>query len=268
MNKPAQAAAPRPLDIYDTTDDGFTSVPLREAAEALQAAVDALGKAQDAIIGCSTPLNLTKIMDDLSAFAPMIATHQEQLTESVEVIEQDAPLPRNFEDGELPWFERNKSPLLTPKQLVFLASTAHEVLPSELVTYRGIISAAEETPVPTVIARARKAKRSAQAREDKAQIAIKILEDIESRPCPYCAAKAGEYCRTGSGRIGGPHAGRRDLSPYATEYPREAKQAKREDDSWMNQQASGPRNDVNTENQAILADAITNLAEGFKPKYD
>ncbi|KIS27841.1 hypothetical protein TV39_08935 [Arthrobacter sp. SPG23] len=268
MNNPAEAE-PRPLDIYDTTNDGFAPAPLREAAEALQAAVDALGKAQDALIGCATPLNLTKIVDDIKAFTPMLDTHQEHMSKAVEYIERDFPLPRNFEDGEMPWFERHQSPVLTPKQVVFLAETAHEVMPSELVTYRAVINAADEVPVPTVIARAQRKRRNDEARENEAQLVDKILQDIESRPCPYCRVEAGEYCRTGTGRIGGPHAGRRDLSPYATEYPREAKQAKREDDSWKTQQApSQEASQRAQEDKEILADVITELAEGFRPKYD
>lgn len=217
----------RPLDTYDPTPDGHIPLNLGGTIYVLQNLVDAIEDARAALAGCTTPLNLTLMDDELRKMAWPATESLDHLRRAAAHIEADSPLAGAFE-GEKPWWEDRRSVLLSPRQILALAARAEAVSPDQQVTYREVLAAAGN-PEPSIIQRDRKNAEAAERRANREQLHDLILEDIEKQPCPMCGAAPGAYCRTSSGRVGGPHAGRRNASPMAREYPGVAKTVKRDD---------------------------------------
>lgn len=265
--------ARRPVDIFDPTDDGFTPHKMSAVVDAAAAVSEALTAYEAALKGCMTPLNLAKVLKDVTEAREALAPDVRRIARARDIIEGDVPLARQFNVNETSWWEPgegiDRGLALTPRQLTALARQADKVGESETVTYREAIT--QSAPVPFLVAQARREKRQdAKHRERLEQIAV-ILDDIKIYPCPYCEAAAGNTCVTNSGRTGGPHADRMQLSPEM-----KGNWGLREHLKWFNPEGNTQRwrenqeaeREVNLENQELVGEVIAELVDLTTPRYD
>lgn len=200
-----------PLDVFAPSDDGQKGYPLEEVVaigwEAVEAVDEAVDRFKDALIGCMTPLNLTKMIDELRWHASAIRDVARHMGYARSIVEEARPLARVLGPHDQPWTgPQGLEVALTPKQLMRARRLAREVDEADLTSYRAAVLA-RPGAVPTLEAR----KREQRTEEDLIDV---LLADMVARACAKCDAAAGEYCITSTGRRADiPHAARRDASP-------------------------------------------------------
>lgn len=222
-----------PLSTY-TPPPGSRAHTLTEAVEALDTARKALDEAIEVLHGCTTPLNLEYTASRLATYSRGVADLRRDTEKVQAIIEQDRRIaPDPF--GK-PWASQTPARALTPQEILEARSRTN-VVGANGVTYRHV--AETQMMLPTLVdhrdlrqeraklARAAVAEKQEEWVAEGIERADKILADLESRPCEYCGAQAGEYCLTTGGTISGPHKDRRALSPLAEQYPYEVAQVRR-----------------------------------------
>lgn len=200
-----------------------------EAARvALERLVAALDDAEAALRQCGAPLYLEQSRGFLGRFGAGVRTLAGELAEVEAIVEGDLPVAARFPGKNRTWFFRKGSEMdaLSPRQLVaarqaLLADPSGESV-SYLSVLRGaaVVSGGRDQDVPWV---------RSEASEAAAALRLEILADVESRPCPRCEAEPGFLCRSEAGKVSGPHAGRRKLSPVAAQHASVAKSLRRWD---------------------------------------
>lgn len=232
MSPGPQQGPPRiPLSTY-TPPPGCRAHTLTEAVEAMDAARQALLDAIEVLRGCMTPLNLESTASRLAAHARGVDELRRDTEKAQSIIEQDRRIaPDPF--GK-PWASQNPARALTPQEILEARSRANV---TRGVTYRQV--AETQQMLPTLVddrdlhqERTKAARAAADEKREEwitegIERSDKILADLESRPCAYCGAQAGECCLTTGGTISGPHKDRRALSPLAEQYPSEVAQVRR-----------------------------------------
>jgi hypothetical protein len=273
--------AGQPYDAFDPSADGVDPAGLRditEAAAGLQAALEAY---RAALLGCRTPLNLKSQLDAADIFAEHLETAVPELEKARLAIEDDLPLAPRFEPEGPKWFGPGKgyesSAILSPKQVVYLSVLADRDQVQTPVTYRQAMGH-EPDAVPSLIARRRDAEkmlRDAANRATRSEnywiLVEEVLEDIKSRPCPYCRAEAGRLCVTSSGAICDPHTGRIATSPLAGENPGVKKSLRwgETPEEWRarTNQPEPVSAEQRKVNKDLLRDVLSEMAEKTRPRY-
>jgi hypothetical protein len=247
----------------------------------LDAALDALDLAHSALIDAREAMEATLAVrlqregGELGKLVAEVNRIRAAMAGAAVIIAHDRPLARSFQHGAMPWYETNWDPRLTPRQLAFLAWRAREVFPSEHVTYSGVMNEyaaawAAERDAQTREIELRAAER-VEAIEQRQQLDAELLADVESRPCPYCGAEAGAFCVTSSGRVGGPHAPRKRLSPLRAKYSAELSGLQRDGfgDGRPSEQRETSRDRERPETgKDAVARLIAEVASGLTPRYD
>lgn len=229
MNDETARMAGTPYEPFDSSQDGVAPASLADVAEAAASLQRALQVYRDALKGCSIPLNLKPQFDATESLHEYLQEAGGELEAAQRIVEQDVPLAARFQAEGPKWFGPGKdyatAPVLSPKQLVYLARIAERDPLQTPVTYRDAM-AQEPGVVPALIAWARDADRAAMEATNKAArrenywiLVEDVLNDIKARPCPYCRAEAGAFCVTISGAVCDPHTGRIGASPLAGENP-------------------------------------------------
>ncbi|MCC3299762.1 zinc finger domain-containing protein [Arthrobacter caoxuetaonis] len=197
-----------PLDSFDPSGDGWEAMPLADVVAAGQAALASLQAFRLALHGCATPLNLKPTNDRIIEIEGQLKEQLSALEKARKVIETDTALAIGY-PGKAPWIEETGG-ILSPKQILSMASRGKDVVASELTTYRAVVEALE--PVPTLLARDRSIGFNAEGSTDWEDIAHRrteqryrlvqeILAEIESIDCSSCGAPAGSPCLTAAGGI-------------------------------------------------------------------
>lgn len=238
---PAAASRPEqnggvaePLQTFDPGEHGFQPCSLEELVEVAALLTTSLGEFQDMLRGCTTPLNLRGTSKTAQKCLIEMVQVFGQLAEAHSIIEQDLPIAAKFgaapTSGWNPSGERGPHVLepgevLSPKQIQTLRQILEDHPEYPQTTYSAVLAQGHD--VPPLVADAAKEQKASVARDAKraAQAAAEdlipaVMQDVESRACPRCAAEPDEFCRTNTGRIAEkPHAGRIKLSPLASDKP-------------------------------------------------
>lgn len=188
--------------------------------------MEAAAEFLDALHGCRTPMNLRPVAANAQHAAGLLEEASGDLAKAEALIGSEAPLAAGFTEEEGFWTE-SRSAVLSPRQIVRLAKGAKDVPPGETVSYAAVMQ--ETTPVPSLIASARRTAEYEQLRESRRALYTQLLADMESRACDGCHAEAGQPCLTGTGNLTGPHAARRKASPLAAEHEDFARMVRRVD---------------------------------------
>lgn len=210
--EPATGLGEQALEVFDPLMYGRPAATLSQLAGQADGVGRKLMNLREALMGCTTPVDLTVIRDQLDEALRLVVDAERSLTYAHRVIAEDLPLRKQLSKGEPPWVSSTGvNRWLTPKQMK-RARRRHDVVPEDqLITYREAVVMADDL-IPPLLAKT-------LAVMDKRILLDKLLDDLLSRPCPGCGAEAGAYCTTASGRIAEVvHAGRRDASPLMREH--------------------------------------------------
>lgn len=136
----------------------------------------------------------------------------------------------------------------------------------------------EPDALPALIAREQDAEKAAMEAANRAVrrenywiLVREVLDDIKTRPCPYCTADARSFCVTSSGAVCNPHTGRIAASSLAGENPGVRKSLRwgETPEEWRartGQPAPMSTNQITT-NRALLNELLTQVSEMTRPKY-
>lgn len=173
-----------PLDVFDTTDEGFEPHTLEETVQAAHAVLESLRRFQMALGGCMTPLALDVELKQARKAAERAAVWVEELGKAREIVEGDLPLGDSI-GGEtddfcydLPWEDL----VLSPADLIELNTRANGLPLRRLTNYRREIELSPRVPSVIIAHRRRtekeaeKATRSAAKKEAQAA-SRQALED-------------------------------------------------------------------------------------------
>ena len=154
--------ARRPLDIFDSTADGFAPHTLEQTVQAARDVVHALERLDAALKGCATPLQLGTQRAQARAARIKAEERVAELSEAREIIERNLPISDTFppeifegwahEDPE-PWNRDDGPSTLTPAAIVQLRGHAADLPLGRLTSYRREIE--RRNPVPALISRHR-----------------------------------------------------------------------------------------------------------------
>ena len=171
VNDETARTAGTPYEPFDSSQDGITPASLADVVTAGDQLRRALQAYREALRGCSTPLNLKPQFEATESLDAYLQEAGDELQSARRIIEQDVPLlPRYTADGPK-WFGPGKeyptAPVLSPRQLAYLARLAERDSQQTSVTYREAM-AQEPDAVPALIARARDAERASMEASNKA----------------------------------------------------------------------------------------------------
>ncbi|MDQ1053065.1 hypothetical protein QE394_000993 [Arthrobacter sp. SORGH_AS 212] len=271
----------KPYDAFDPTGEGVEPSALRDVTDAAAAVHAALSAYRATLLGCRMPLNLKAQMDAADIFAEHLEAAVPELEKARLAIEDDVLLAPRFEPTGPKWFgpgkEHESAAILSPKQVVYLSVLADRDQVQASVTYR---QAMEQEPdaVPALIARRRDAEKmlrdkanQATRRENYWILVEEVLEDIKSRPCPYCHAEAGKLCVSSSGAVCDPHTGRITASPIAGENPGVKKSLRWSETPEEWRARTGRPEPASSEqrkaNKDLLRDVLSEMSEMTRPRY-
>lgn len=266
---------------FDTADEAGVPAALADVVKAGKSLERALEAYRTALMSCRTPLNLKAQFDATESLHEYLQETGDELVAAQHILEHDVPLSPCFNPEGPKWFGPGKAyataAVLTPRQLVHLARLAERDQTRTTVSYREAMQH-EPDALPALIAREQDAEKAAMEAANKAVrrenywiLVQDVLDDLKTRPCPYCEADAGSFCVTSSGAVCDPHTGRIAASSLAGENPGVRKSLRwgETPEEWRartGQPAPMSTNQIAT-NRALLNELVTEVSEMTRPKY-
>lgn len=150
--------ARRPLDVFDSTADGFAPHTLEQTEQAARDVVQALERFDLALKGCATPLQLGSLRGQGRAARIRAGVWVEELKTARDIIELDLPISDTFPRDDLafldleepePWNREGGLETLTPAAVIQLRGHTADLPIDRLTSYRREIE--KRNPVPAII---------------------------------------------------------------------------------------------------------------------